>query len=447
MNVQPMTLDLNSLRAPQKLSNQQVSNKKEDEFSSVLEKSRKNQETPVKAKENKAKEDVTPTSKEKETIESSAETATESKDPVTKETDKSKETKLEDQVLVKEENEKVIQAIADLLGIAVPELEQMLATLQIEMSDLLKGDNLQQLIMQVHGVEEPMDLLLIPEVASEIKVISSMLEEHSANTVVRPDQEVLQVAPQQVEAGQAEAKVNPETQVATGAQQKNVQQASTPAMDNAVLEVDPEQVSKLNVTAPNNEKSAQNEEQSTPNQNNAASQFLDHLSQSMGEVFQTQNNQVNETFETIATRNEVVNPRMVLDQIVERIKVSSLKDEALMSIQLKPEHLGKLSMEVISKQGIMTAHFVVENEKTKAMLEQNIQSLRDSLEDKGLVIQELEVTVGQNQNDDKQTYQSPKSNRNISDIINGIMNEDLLEEETQANNRFKNEENEVDFIA
>ena len=102
--------------------------------------------------------------------------------------------------------------------------------------------------------------------------------------------------------------------------------------------------------------------------------MVDNLSQSIGEVFQSQNNQVNETFETIAKRTEVVNPRMVLDQIVEKIKVSALENEAKMNIQLKPEHLGKMSVEVISKQGIMTAQITVENEKTKAFLQKSLES-------------------------------------------------------------------------
>ena len=441
MNLQPMTLDINSLRAPQKLSNQQASNKKEDSFSSVLERSRENQE--ASSKEKVSKEKVAQASKEKV----STEAPTESKPSIVKETSKSKESALVNDRLGTEESEKVIQAMAELLGITPTELEQMLAVLEIGISDLLKGDNLQQLIMQVHTVDEPMDLLLIPEVASEIKVISSMLEEYTANTVVtEASGKLLEVTPEPVALDGQEVKFNPETQVVIDTSQKNTEQIPKTNIEQTVLKVDSDNVTQVNVTASNNDELSQNEGQSTPNQNNSASQFLDHLSQSMGEVFQAQNNQVNESFETIATRNEVVNPRMVLDQIVEKIKVSSLKDEAQMSIQLKPEHLGKLNMEVISKQGILTAHFTVENEKTKMMLEQNIQSLRDSLEDKGLVIQELEVTVGQNPNEDRQAYESQKSSANISNIISRMMNEDLIEEE-KADRLFENDENEVDFIA
>lgn len=431
MNVQLMPPDINTLKAPNKLNEQQVSNKKEDEFSYMLEKSRQKQEKSSKAKQ-----------KQKTSIEK---VATKAKNSITKETGESQvstqASTQENQVLIKEKTEKVIKDVAEMLGITVVDLEQMLATLQINISDLLKSDNLQQLVMQVHGTEEPMDLLLIPKVASEIKNVTEAIEKYTANTVISEQETPLNYESEQVgqvQQGQVQPgiKVKEEIRETTGTKRENTDQATKTTVDDITLAVDP-----------SNEKLSQNEEQFTQNQKDSASQFLDNLSQSMGEVFQVQNNQTSETFEEITGRNEVINPRMVLNQIVEKIKVSSLNDEAQMNIQLKPEHLGKLSMEVISKQGIMTAHFTVENEKTKLMLEQNIQSLRESLQDKGLVIQELEVSVGQNQNDDRQTYQNPKSTRNVSEIISSIMNEDLLEKEIKSENLFENDTNEVDFIA
>ena len=48
--------------------------------------------------------------------------------------------------------------------------------------------------------------------------------------------------------------------------------------------------------------------------------------------------QVGEVNEAVPLRHEVIEPKMVLDQIVERIKVSVIEEEAQMNIQLKPEH-------------------------------------------------------------------------------------------------------------
>ncbi len=441
MNVQPMTLDMNMLRAPQKANNQQANSKKEDDFSYVLDRSRQKQEKPIKQKTNKSNE----TNQQK--VDKNPETEskkTESKGAIeVKDVKQVKEITEEDEVLFKDEIDKAMSDLANLFGIGVEELEQMLVNLQIGLSDLLQVDNLQQLIMEVNGVDQPMELLLIPELGVTIKEITAIVENYTSNiTNLGFDTKLLEA-----EQGQIENVIKPEMQGVNIANQNNITQDTQLGANNEGLGAKMETMTQIEAVGQNSEELAQNEEQSTPNQNKAANQFLDNLSQSMGEVFQSQNNPITEAFETVATRTEPVNPRMVLDQIVEKIKVSSIENEAKMTIQLKPEHLGKLNMEVVSKQGILTAQITVENEKTKALLDQNIQSLREGLESKGLVIQELEVAVGQNQNEDRPAYEGSKQNKNMSDIINQMMSEDgEMVEEAQSDNLF-DDTNEVDYIA
>ena len=458
MNVQPMTLDINSLRAPQKPASTQLDTKKEDSFSSVLEKSKDKQELPSKQKVNNKNDDIAKTTKEKVEADSKA--------PVTKEADKTDDTKLEE-LSAKDKEAKLMRDIAQMLDITVGELEGMLASLQIGLSELLQDGNMQKLMMQVHGVDDPMDLLLIPEVASQIKAVSEVVEEYITSTVTQElDGSLLGVADKMMqdvrasESSSEETTIKPESQSLATTNQKAVTEASDAKQSNQTKEVAVENtplkqgtdgMARVNLAELPDEGLSQNEEQSTSNQNNTANQFLDQLTQSMWDALRTNSNQVNETFETVMPRTEALNPRMVLDQIVDKIKISTIENEAIMNIQLKPEHLGKLSMEVVSKQGIMTAQITVENEKTKAILEQNIQSLKENLEDKGLVIQELEVAIGHSQGESgNQAYEAPRSNRNISDIISSMMEEEVTDEVIEGEtkqNILSGDTNEVDFIA
>lgn len=434
MNVQPMTLDINSLRAPQKSASVQMSTKKEDSFSSVLEKSKQEQDITSKEKTNSAKDDAAKKSKEK--------VETDSKVPVTKEANKIDDTKLEE-LSAEEKEAKLMKKIAQLLDITIGELESMLATLQMELTDLLQGDNMQKLIMQAYNVNEPMDLLLIPEVASKIKAVSVAVESYVATTLTADSDVALLKATEKMDLN---VEIIPKLETQNLSTKEQVDQVKEINIGSKSTEQDADTKLAVNVNEMADEGLSQSEEQFTSHQNNASNQFLDHLTQSMGEVLQTKNSQINEVFETVMPRAEVLSPKIVLDQIVDKIKVSAIENEAIMNIQLKPEHLGKLSMEVVSKQGIMTAQITVENEKTKVMLEQNIQSLKENLEDKGLVIQELEVAIGHNQSESNQTYEAPRTNKNISDIISSMMEEDIIEEETKQDNIF-DDANEVDFIA
>lgn len=434
MNVQLMNLDVNSLQASQKLVGPKNSVRNRESFSSVLEKSKIKQQAPSNQKVSNRKEDFTKKPNEKVVTDSQALTS--------KEAEQTHDTKT-DEISTEEREAKLMKDMAQLLDITVDELETILAALQIGFADLLQGDNLQKLIMQVHGVDEPMDLLLIPEISSIIEEVSSVVTEYMTNTTgqeVEPDNVVLE---------KTGLTINRENQSLALVNQKDELETNDVNQNNETkvgLKQDDDSTVNINLSKTVEESLSQNEEESGFNENNTGNQFLDHLTQSMGESLKTSSIQVNDTFDTVMPKGEVVNPRVVLEQIVDKIKVSSIENEAIMNIQLKPEHLGKLSMEVVSNQGIMTAKITVENEKTKLMLEQNIESLKENLEDKGLVIQELEVAIGHNQSESSQTHEGPRPNRNISEIISSMMEEEVTEGEVRQESVLESS-NEVDFIA
>ncbi len=91
----------------------------------------------------------------------------------------------------------------------------------------------------------------------------------------------------------------------------------------------------------------------------------------------------------------------VIFQIVDKAKVILDGEKNEMSIDLKPDHLGKLSLKVVTERGIVMAEFVAENEQVKAVLESNMQFLKDALEKQGFNIQECAVSIGQGNTDDK----------------------------------------------
>ena len=432
MNLQPMVFGMNQLSTAQLAKPPQGSTSNKDEFSFVLEQSNRKNDWQQPATKSRSHANKPPVYKVDKKV-------------VTSEP-KTEKTKAKDKRPKDEEDTRVTKEISDLLQITPQELEQTLAILQIKISDLLEGDHLQKLMMEVNGLEEPMDLLAIPEISSQIKMIASVVEEHIAQVALIPTEELLVATSQdsQLGAGEVQPKVKG---LGVGlSNQKENQENANLENTNEILEVEAEELTMMNVENPTNKDLSKGKDQPSQGQTSLTNEFLDNLSQSMGDVFQSQNTQIGKVGEVAAARHEVVNPRMILDQIIEKIKVSTMDEEAKMNILLKPAHLGKLSMEIVSKQGVMTAQFKVESEKAKEIIEQNMESLRESLESKGLVIEQLEVTVGQNQNDDREAYKGPKHTKNISDIIEGIMNEEA-EEELLSDPVLKNNTGEVDFIA
>jgi|GEM_PF-1231815 len=83
----------------------------------------------------------------------------------------------------------------------------------------------------------------------------------------------------------------------------------------------------------------------------------------------------------------------VMRQIVQRMSMRTDGRQSQMQIQLKPEFLGNLRMQVITENQQVTIRMVAANSAVKQIIEQNSHVLRAELQQHGLQIQKLEVTV------------------------------------------------------
>lgn len=90
-----------------------------------------------------------------------------------------------------------------------------------------------------------------------------------------------------------------------------------------------------------------------------------------------------------------INRQEIIQQIIDKVKVNFSPDKNEMIVQLKPDHLGKISLQVVSERGSVIAKMVAENDQVKAIIESNMQSLKDSLQQQGVSVQKFEVSVGQ----------------------------------------------------
>ena len=111
----------------------------------------------------------------------------------------------------------------------------------------------------------------------------------------------------------------------------------------------------------------------------------------------------------------------VIKQVSEKIDVNLFEDKSEMIIKLKPDHLGKVTVEIAVENGNITAKFLAESEKVKEILESNMQDLKDHLAKQGMNIQDLSVSVG-NQNKEtlfeERNYISNRRRRRIEEVSN-----------------------------
>ena len=88
-----------------------------------------------------------------------------------------------------------------------------------------------------------------------------------------------------------------------------------------------------------------------------------------------------------------VNSENIVRQLVDAIKINVNSSFSEMELQLQPENLGKLNLVIASRDGIITAQFMAENDVVKSAIENQIVMLKDNFEQQGLKVEAVEVMV------------------------------------------------------
>ena len=151
----------------------------------------------------------------------------------------------------------------------------------------------------------------------------------------------------------------------------------------------------------------------------------------------------------------------VVRQIVTYTRVNyTANQETTMEMQLNPEHLGKIYLEITSKDGTVSAHLTAQNEVVKEALESQIADLKQNMNQAGVKVDAVEVTVGghefernleQNAKQEEQQAEEREKaanatrhiNLNELDGLSGLM----TEEETLVAKMMAEQGNSVDFTA
>ena len=83
----------------------------------------------------------------------------------------------------------------------------------------------------------------------------------------------------------------------------------------------------------------------------------------------------------------------IMRQIMDYMKVSVKPDSSDLEMQLHPQSLGTLHIQMATKNGVVTANFITENETVKAALESQMVQLKENFTEQGIKVEAIEVTV------------------------------------------------------
>lgn len=273
------------------------------------------------------------------------------------------------------------EQIAKILDISLDELEKVMVESGFTAMDLLNPNTLQDLLLQVNGVNEPTELLTNEDLCNQMKELLQTVETFTEAVDLQEFSKASEAL-----ASTEFGEVLEQTEQPTDIKQdlKPVDEYSkeeVPVTKEPVITVEKEETPGRE----QNQFSRNKSNEHTDFQDAQLSQFVQKLSESVQQTGQVEMDSV----ERLQQMQDIVN------QVVEKIKVTLSSDSTSMEMQLNPENLGKVNVSVVSKNGEMTATFVVENQLAKEALESQMTTLRESFNEQGIKVEAIEVMVAE----------------------------------------------------
>ncbi|MGE5371356.1 MAG: flagellar hook-length control protein FliK [Solirubrobacterales bacterium] len=97
--------------------------------------------------------------------------------------------------------------------------------------------------------------------------------------------------------------------------------------------------------------------------------------------------------------------REIIRQIVDKAEVMTKGNRSTVTIDLKPDFLGKVQISLVVQDGVLTAKFSTDNQQVKQMLESQMFQLKTALDNSGIRLERTEVNVDLGGSDLSQQFQ------------------------------------------
>lgn len=110
------------------------------------------------------------------------------------------------------------------------------------------------------------------------------------------------------------------------------------------------------------------------------------------------------TFYQLGSGN-IVPDSAVVDQMIAHFSVNNRLQTGSVNLKLYPQELGELRMEIKVEQDNVKAHIVAQSPHAQEMIDRHMPRLREALEQQGLHLQQVEVTVAAHDNASGEPFQ------------------------------------------
>lgn len=379
---------------------------------------------------------------------------------------------------ISEITNQIVDKIKSEFEVTDEEIEEAMEVLGLTIADLTKPAELRNLLMELTGTSDSIELLTNVELYDSVKEVtdfaSNLFTEVAKDFSLSTEQLTEMINTESFEEALNEVNVSVKTnEVEAEAEAEVVSEVTVDKTTDAALAFENSDKANANETKPvesnnsnENEEVPIDTEKKAPDKIEKPESFAQsnlmndeamnersenrksfNFDSSKNQEFtfnQTQAvtnqtvNTVGDIVETVTSYTTGTDTDNIMRQVTDYVKVHISEDVTKMEIELHPASLGTVNMQINSQNGQITAHLTVQNELVKSVLETQMIKLQETFDEQGTKVSAIEVTVAEyslnSQSDNN--YSEERNGRNYSSKKKGInLNEigslDELDEEEQ----------------
>lgn len=374
----------------------------------------------------------------------------------------------------------IVDKIKSEFEVTDEEIEEAMEVLGLTIADLTKPAELRNLLMELTGTSDSIELLTNVELYDSVKEVtdfaSNLFTEVAKDFSLSTEQltemintesfeEALNEVNVSVKTNEAEAEVEAEAEIvsevtvdkttdaalafensdkANANETKPVESNNSNESEEVPIDTEKKAPEKIEKPESFTQSSLMNDEAMNERSENRKSFNFDSSKNQEFTFNQTQAvtnqtvNTVGDIVETVTSYTTGTDTDNIMRQVTDYVKVHISEDVTKMEIELHPASLGTVNMQINSQNGQITAHLTVQNELVKSVLETQMIKLQETFDEQGTKVSAIEVTVAEyslnSQSDNN--YSEERNGRDYGSKKKGInLNEigslDELDEEEQ----------------
>ena len=274
----------------------------------------------------------------------------------------------------------VVQSIADTLNVPVEAVNESIENLNLDVTDVLDTKNIPLIVADVNHLSDVSEIMMDENLSADVKELIGEVNEtldglarEIGSTVEELKADIDRFAGERMSTDYSNRSYN-ESETVT---ETRIDSAANPT---PVIEVE----GKNNTGDDTQGRAKSDGDSGNNNTLNFAQTVIDNLKA----VTEARVNENTSDF------GRTISAQDIYEQVMSNLKLTMKADMTQMEMELHPASLGNVRVQVAAKDGVITASFTTENESVKAALETQVLTLKNQLEEQGIKVEAVEVTVG-----------------------------------------------------